>query len=113
MHELSIAMGIVDLVSEEAAKNNAVTIKEVELEVGEMAGVDIEALTFSLHVIMKQSILSSATIDIKKISTLAQCKDCKVRYQPENLYTPCPACHSSHTDIIHGKELRVKSILID
>ena len=48
MHELSIALSILDLVALEAIKQKAREVKEIELEVGRLAGVDISALAFSI-----------------------------------------------------------------
>jgi Zn finger protein HypA/HybF (possibly regulating hydrogenase expression) len=44
MHELSIALSIVELAANEAHKENATEVYEIELEIGEMAGIDPEAL---------------------------------------------------------------------
>ena len=44
MHELSIALSIINLATKEAEKSNAARVSELELEIGEMAGVNIEAL---------------------------------------------------------------------
>ena len=41
MHELSIALSIINLAIKEAEKSNATRVSELELEIGEMAGVNI------------------------------------------------------------------------
>ena len=47
MHEFSIALNIVDIASRTAKKAKAKKINEVEIEVGIISGVIVEAL--SLH----------------------------------------------------------------
>jgi Zn finger protein HypA/HybF involved in hydrogenase expression len=47
MHELSIAVSIIDLAGEEAARNNATRVHSVRLRLGLRAGVAKEALQFS------------------------------------------------------------------
>jgi len=47
MHELSIAVSIVEVVEEEAARNNATRVQSVRLRLGALAGVAREALLFS------------------------------------------------------------------
>ena len=47
MHELSIAVSIVEVVEEEAARNNATRVQSVRLRLGLLAGVAKEALLFS------------------------------------------------------------------
>ena len=55
MHELSIALSILDLVALEAIKQKAHEVKEIELEVGHWAGVDISALSFSMRAAQRYS----------------------------------------------------------
>jgi len=47
MHELSIAVSIVEVAEEEAARNNAMRVQSVRLRLGSLAGVAKEALRFS------------------------------------------------------------------
>ena len=47
MHELSIAVSIVEVAEEEAARNNATRVQSVRLRLGTLAGVAKEALRFS------------------------------------------------------------------
>ena len=41
MHEMSIAEGIIEIVERTAKANGVTRVKEVRIEVGELAGVDI------------------------------------------------------------------------
>ena len=47
MHELSIAVSIIELAEEEAARNSATRVHSVRLRLGSLAGVAKEALQFS------------------------------------------------------------------
>ena len=49
MHEFSIALNIVDIASKTATDASATKINEVEIEVGILSGVIIEALEFALE----------------------------------------------------------------
>ena len=49
MHELSIAMSIVDMAQEEAERRNA-TVDAVHLELGLLSGVVADALLFSYEI---------------------------------------------------------------
>jgi hydrogenase nickel incorporation protein HypA/HybF len=50
MHELSIAMSIVDLAIEEAARRGGVQVNAVHLKLGQLSGVVKDALLFSYDV---------------------------------------------------------------
>jgi len=113
MHELSIAQNIVEIAEEYALKNNAEIITEIEIEVGEMSGVVVEALEFAMQSATLDTMLSKAKMDIINIKGKVKCLECKTEFFASSLFDVCPKCNSFHTEIISGKELRVKSILVE
>jgi len=112
MHEISIAQSIVDLAVQQAQNHQAVAIEELELEIGAVAGVDMIALDFALESAIKGSMLENARIIRRRISGEGRCCNCDQTFNVENLFTPCPFCGSYVINIIKGKELRIKSIVI-
>ena len=115
MHELSIAMSIADLVLNEARKANARQVKEIEIEVGEWAGVDCDALMFSLDAVLKSdSILRNTKVNLNKTQPLMHCNDCKKDFKPLVQYMrQCTNCNSDKLTLLQGRELSLKSLLID
>jgi len=113
MHELSIAMNIVEIAEEESKKAGAVKVNEIELEIGKMSGIVIEALDFALMEAKKNSVLSNAKITINNIPAKAKCLDCDHEFDVEELFTPCPKCNSFKNEIIQGKELKVKRLIAE
>lgn len=112
MHEFSIAVNIVDIASENARKENAQAVKEIEIEVGALSGVVIDALDFCMEAAVKDSILDGARWKITGIPGKGKCRECSLEFEIEDLYTVCPKCSCAAPEIIQGKELRVKSILV-
>lgn len=113
MHEMSIALSIIDLASEQAKAANARKIMEIELDIGSMSGVEIEALNFALEVAVLDSMLESSHIKINHIKAVSECLECGHSFDSETIINPCPKCNELNTQIIKGKELQVKSILIE
>ena len=113
MHELSIARGIIDIAGETARKNNIKVISEIEIEVGTISGIVIESLEFALEVSVKNTILENAKTTIIKIPCKAKCLNCSHEFEIDNYYTQCPQCEHFNFDILQGKELKVKSIIVD
>ncbi|UCH14974.1 MAG: hydrogenase maturation nickel metallochaperone HypA [Bacteroidales bacterium] len=113
MHEFSIAVNIIDIASKAAENEDAEKINEVEIEVGMLSGVIIEALEFALESAVKNTLLENAKIVIDKVKALAKCNDCQAEFEPDNLIAQCPVCSSIDFKIIRGRELRVKSINVD
>jgi hydrogenase nickel incorporation protein HypA/HybF len=113
MHELSIALNIVEIAEKRARIENAHVVTEIELEVGELAGVVYDALDFALSSAVKNTLLENAKIKVLKVSGLAQCQKCLHEYQTDDYFSTCPACGHYITRILKGKELRVKSITVE
>ncbi|MDA3904472.1 MAG: hydrogenase maturation nickel metallochaperone HypA [Bacteroidales bacterium] len=110
MHELTIAYNIVEIVSRTARNENAKRVDSINIEVGKISGIEIDALKFSLNIAIKDSLLEKAIINIKCITGKARCNNCLKVFVVSDLFTSCPYCSKYSAKIIKGKELRVSSI---
>lgn len=113
MHELSVAMSIVDIAIEEARKNNAQSITEVEINLGSFSGVVRDALEFCFEAACKESIAEGAKLTIHEIPAKGMCLDCNKEVYPNELYSPCPYCDGYKIEMLEGKELKIKSIVVE
>lgn len=112
MHEMSIALSIIDIAEEEALRANASGIKDIEIEIGAISGVDISALKFALDIAVKNTMLETTIRNFTLIQAKGECPDCNSIFPLEGYYQPCPKCNSPAINIIQGKELRIKSMNI-
>ncbi len=113
MHELSIALGIVRIAENETKKAKARTVTLIELEIGELAGIEFESLDFVWPAAVKDTVLERAERKIDKVKGQARCIDCDAVFDIQHLYDACPSCQSNFKGIIHGKELRVKALEVE
>ncbi|MDP3462416.1 MAG: hydrogenase maturation nickel metallochaperone HypA [Bacteroidales bacterium] len=113
MHELSIAMSIVDIVLEEAAGHHAKRVSKVEIEIGSQAGIVYDALVFAMDEAVRDTLLEKAELAYHFIDAVSVCQECCHEFKPEFHYAACPLCNSFQTYVIQGKELKVKSIDIE
>lgn len=111
MHELSIAMSIVEIAEENAAISGMKTINEIQIEVGTLSGVVHEALEFAMEEAVKNTVLQNAKRIVINIPGKAKCNDCECEFDLLDIYTPCPKCSSFNNEIIRGQELKVKSMI--
>lgn len=111
MHELSIAMSIVEIAEENAAMAGVKNVSEIQIEIGDLSGVVDEALEFALEEAVKNTILKNAKRIVIKTSGKAKCLECNHEFAVDDVFTPCPKCSSFNNEIISGQELRVKSML--
>ncbi|WP_372792751.1 hydrogenase maturation nickel metallochaperone HypA [Lutibacter sp.] len=110
MHELSIALGIVKIAEDETAKAKAKKVTKIELEIGVLAGVEIDSLNFVWSSAVQDTVLENAEKEILIIEGKGKCIDCDTEFEMDNIYDCCPECGSNFKGILKGKELRVKAI---
>jgi len=113
MHEMSIALSIIDLATEQAKKANASKINEIELDIGTLSGVEIEALNFAMELAVKDTMLESSQVRINHIKALSECQECSHQFDASSVINPCPKCNELNTRIVVGQELQVKSLIIE
>ena len=113
MHEFSIAMNIVEIAEAEAAKAKANAVKELVLDVGTMSGIEFYALDAALEMAVKNTILDKTEITVNKIIAQAKCTECSCVFEIQQVFDPCPECSSLYHELLSGKELQVRSLVID
>lgn len=112
MHELSIVMSIVEIAEQQAQKANAVAIEEIELDIGELSGVETQAFDFAWQQAIKNTVLQDAKRVINHIPGEALCMECDAVFPVHQLYDACPVCGKHFISIQKGKELKVKSLVV-
>jgi hydrogenase nickel incorporation protein HypA/HybF len=113
MHELSIVISILESVEQNANSHKAKVIHEIDLEIGELSGVEFDALEFAFQHAPKSSLLEKVKFNISKIGPVAKCQSCEYEFETKEYASSCPKCKSFRTEIIKGNELRIKSFSMD
>ncbi|HSR36563.1 MAG TPA: hydrogenase maturation nickel metallochaperone HypA [Desulfurivibrionaceae bacterium] len=112
MHEMSLALNIVELVTGRAEAAGARTINRIELEVGTLAGVLVDSLRFCFEAAARETVAAGAELVIQEIGAFGRCPACGVAAAMAGLVFPCPAC-GQYLVLEKGRELRVVSITVD
>lgn len=113
MHELSIAIQIVEMAEEETRKAGCQQVTQIELEVGTLSGVEMEALEFAMQSAVLGSLAEKARVRIHQVPAMALCNQCQRTFPVEDLFTLCPDCQSYDTQLVRGNELRLKSLIAE
>ena len=113
MHEFSIAISIIDLAEAEAIKAGANQVKELVLDIGTMSGIEYFALDTAMEMAIKNTLLEESKIIVNKIQAEAKCTQCQTVFAIDQVYDPCPECSSLYHEVLSGKELQIKSIVVD
>ncbi len=113
MHELSIAMSIVELAEEYAHREGANHVREMELEVGELSGVVVEALDFAMEEAVTGTLCEGARWTIQIVPGEVQCRACGHRFHSRDLFAPCPQCGKAGVEVADGEQMRLRSIVVE
>ncbi len=112
MHELSIAMSIVEMAEEEALQRG-VRVSAVHLKLGALAGVVKDALIFSYEIACQGTTLEGSHLCIQDIPVVAYCPKCLGPQKIESVqWFVCSECKSPVSDVIEGRELQVAALEI-
>lgn len=112
MHELTVAQNIIELAEEVAEREKVSSIKEMDIEIGILSGVVPDALEFALEMIRKNTKLENTEIHFTKIEGRVVCRNCGFQFDTNDLLVICTECSHSGFNIIDGKQLRIKSLIV-
>jgi hydrogenase nickel incorporation protein HypA/HybF len=114
MHELSIAMSMIEMAEEEAERRGGVRVHAVHLKLGGLSGVVKEALQFSYSVACEGTRLEGSQLVIEEVPIVVYCPECDVETTLESLQQfICAICHAPTSQIRQGKELEVTALEIE
>ncbi len=108
MHEASIAISLLETVTDLCQKDGYSSIETVRLKVGRAAGILPDALLFAFDIAKASTIASQAELIIEHIPIGGFCSDCGLEFNSEERYTySCPICSSTEIKITRGDELQI------
>lgn len=113
MHELSIAVSIVDGALEELRARGAKGATAIHLRVGRLSGVDPDALLFSYDVAAEETALVNSRLVIERIEVSIFCRQCGAE-RPTRSFPAlvCDACGTLADRVVHGDELEITGMEI-
>ncbi len=114
MHELSIALSIVELAEEESARLGGRHVEAVHLRVGRLSGVVRHALLASYEMACEDTALAGSRLVIEDVPVVAHCVTCDARVPVRSIQDMCcEVCGTPATDIVEGRELLVTALEMD
>ncbi len=113
MHELSIAMSMIEMATEEAERRGGVQVHAIHLKLGQLSGVVKDALLFSYEVACEGTLLEGSSLIIEEIPVVVYCPTCRAETTLASLQRfCCSACGALTSEVVRGKELEVVALEI-
>jgi hydrogenase nickel incorporation protein HypA/HybF len=111
MHELSIALSIVEMVEQESARLDGRHVAAVHLRVGRLSGIVTRALEASYELACEDTILAGSRLVIEDVPVVTQCVVCDGRRSVRSIQDMCcEVCGTPATNIVEGRELLVTAL---
>ena len=111
MHELSIALSILDVAGEEVERRGNVQVEAIYLKIGPLSGVVKEALVSAYELAREQTPFASARLEIEDVPIAVFCKTCDAERPVHSIQEMrCVQCDAPATEIIHGRELQLAAL---
>lgn len=112
MHEAALAENIINIALKTAAENGAKKNTAVGLKLGDMSGVEVEALNFSFDVLTRDTIAQGAALKINRVPIRAECNKCGKIFTVDRYNFFCPECDGILI-LRSGRELLVEFVDCD
>lgn len=113
MHEMAIAQSILTITINSAEEHSAQKVISITLHIGQMAGVEPEALHFCFSSLSEGTCAAGARLYIVSIPLRASCAECSYEFSIDRYRFYCPHCHSARLEILSGRELRVAQLEVE
>jgi hydrogenase nickel incorporation protein HypA/HybF len=111
MHELSLAVSLLEAVDAAAQREGAQRVASVRLRLGRMSGVVRDALLFSWEVARVDTIAHDATLIIDDVPVAVFCPTCRdERAVRDGEGLTCAACGTLAPTIVRGRELELVAL---
>lgn len=113
MHELSIALSILDAAEEEGQRHEG-RVAAIHLRLGPLSGVVKEALLSAYDLAREGTSLAQAELRIEEVPLVGHCPVCATDRPLATVQRLCcPVCSAVTAEIVSGRELEVYALEIE
>jgi len=114
VHELSIALSLLDEIANVALREKATRVSRVRLRVGRMSGVARDALLFAWELARSDTVAAQAELLIEDVPLSVFCSRCQCeRVTLEGGGLVCGICGAPSPTVVAGRELKLVSVEVD
>lgn len=112
MHEMSLAEGVLGIIEASQKQQAFARVSVVRMEIGALAGVELEALRNCLRIVLVRSVARDADLDFTIAPGTGFCMDCGQTVPIDTLYANCPICSGAHVQATGGLQMRVLDLTV-
>ena len=113
MHEMALCESIVDIIRDEARRQNFGRVVAVRLEVGPFSGAEPEAMRFCFDAVSRGTLAEGSRFEIVPTAGTAFCFACGEAVAIAERFSDCPRCGGHQLQVTGGDELRIKELEVE
>lgn len=114
MHELSVAMSVVDVAAEELRRLGGGSVRAIHLKLGPLAGVGKSALLSAYELACEGTALERAEMVIQDVPVAIYCPTCEAERPIQSIQMICcSVCGTPAARVVRGNELQVTAMEVD
>ena len=110
VHELSIAVSLVELACEKAKGLGDVHVEALHLRLGALSGVVRDALEFSFDVAAEGTEIAGARLLITEVPLTVMCPTCAAEQELPGFPLVCPTCDTPTPQVVRGRDLELTAL---
>ena len=110
MHELSIAISILESLQEEVERRGCGSFTAVHLRVGLLSGVVPQALRSAYALAAENTPFAGSRLVIQEMPVSVFCPACGCAQPVEFPAFSCPVCRTPSTEVVSGRELEIVAL---
>jgi hydrogenase nickel incorporation protein HypA/HybF len=111
MHELSVALGLIEGIQESATREGFDRVLTVHVRVGALSGVAPDALRFSWKLASAGTLAADSTLEIEDVPLVVFCEYCETERTPRSgTGLVCPECYNVAPTIVSGRDLQLVAV---
>ena len=111
MHELSVALSLIEGIHETAVRDGFERVTAVHLRVGALSGIAPDALRFSWKLATVGTLAADSALEIEDVPLVVYCERCESERTPRGgTGLLCPECESACPTIVRGRELQLVAV---
>ena len=110
MHELSVCQALMTQLEQIAAREGAIRIERVCVQIGPLSGLEPELLRQAFSIARAGSLAGDAHLDLELMPLRVRCRSCGAESDAEPRRLVCAACGDYRTQVIAGDELLLSRV---
>jgi len=113
MHEMGIAMQVMNIVMESLPRDEPLRVKAIHLRVGKLTAIVPQSLQFCMEMVTKDTPAEGAELKFNEVPVTVECDECGEQTVIERPPFACGKCGSEKVEIISGREMIIESIEVE